>query len=298
MFVTYPDVVVLSKTVNRTVFEQELLSALEDFPEHIGIKGGVAREMLKVALGITTTHIPEKIADLDVVVFEEPAPTRDARIARRVELANRISGVEPKDLEFLPAGEPGLCHYFITRDVTMNEIIVFKTEDGFKFHFTPESRDSLQTRVIQPSVHCAHSGLDTVWIVRDGEAVIDANIVRRCIYRKIKGDGDQYNFGKFSMHASVAAIDDDTLFKISKRFIKDPEMFKKCINELREFGFSEESIVTVIETSKTYVDKPSKVMTPELIEDLLETMQAGFLAWKKQHPEPHFHETAKVVFRD
>ena len=108
MFVTYPDVVVLSKIVERDAFDQELLSALEGFPEQIGIKGGVAREMLKVALGITTTHTPEKIADLDVVVFEEPKPTRDERITRRIELANRISGVEPKDLEFLPAGEPDI----------------------------------------------------------------------------------------------------------------------------------------------------------------------------------------------
>lgn len=298
MLVPYPDVVVLSKAVKRAALDQELLNALEVVPEHIGIKGGVAREMLKVALGIATTHIPEKIADLDLVVFEEPAPTREERIARRMELANQISGVEPKDLEFLPAGESGLRHYFITRDVTMNEVIVFKTEDGFKFQFTPECRDSLQSRVIKPSIHCAHSGLDVVWIIRDDEVVIDANIARRCIYRRIKGDGDRYDFEQFSMRASVAAIDDDTLFKISKRFIKDPEMFRKCCDALLEFGFSEESIATLVEMSKAHVDKPSKAMTPELIEDLLEKMQAGFKAWKEEHPEPCFHETANVVFLD
>ncbi len=294
--VSYPDVTVLCKDVDARIYAPDLLSKLGTVREPIGIKGGVAREMLKVVLGIATVHSSEKISDLDLVIFEDPMKTREERIARRNHYTSLVGCVEVKDLEFLEAREKGVVHYFLTRDVTMNEVLVFKTEAGFKFFYTPECRTALEERVIRPSIHCAHSGLDEVWILKDGKPVVHPNIVRRCIYRRVKDDGDTYDFGQFNMNMSVDLFDVDALFKLSKRFMHDEDLFKKCCMALIEFGFREEYVYAVIGMSAEFVKTPAKVMTSEKVEDLLEVMNRSFDQWRSEHPEPYFHATAKVVF--
>lgn len=282
-------------SVSADTYAFDLRAKLNGVEKPFGIKGGFAREMLKVALGFAKTHAPEKVNDLDLAVFEDPMATREERIARRDEYAASIEHADPKDLEFLPAGEKGIVHYFLTRDVTMNEVLVFQTDTGFTLMFTPECRDALENRIIRPSVHCAHSGLDYVWVPKDSKPVIHPNIVRRCIYRKIKGDGDTYDFTPFSMRESVDLFDVDLLFKASKRFMHDPEMFQKCCDALIEFGFAAKDVETVRTMSADYVKKPAKVMTSEKVEDLLELMQREFDNWRIENPAPHFHTTAKVV---
>lgn len=294
--IRYSDVVVLSTSVDTNTYAPDLLAKLSGIGSQIGIKGGFAREMLKVALGFATTHCREKTSDLDLVVFEDPMATREERIARRDEYAAHIEHVDAKDLEFMHAGEKGLVHYFFTRDVTMNEVIVFQTITGFTLMYTPECRDALQDRVIKPSVHCAHSGLDYVWVQQNGRLVIHPNIVRRCIYRKIKGDGDSYDFEPFNAQESVGLFDVDLLFKASKRFMHDPAMFAKCCDALLEFGFDAKDVDAVKSMLADYDKKPAKIMTSEKVEDLLELMQKSFADWQAENAEPHFHTTAKVTF--
>jgi hypothetical protein len=294
--IRYPDVVVLSMSVNTDSYTTDLLFKLKGVQKQIGIKGGVAREMLRVSLGFAKTHSPEKINDLDIAIFEDPMPTREQRIARRDEYAAQIENADPKDLEFLPSGELGISHYFLTRDVTMNEVLVFMSNTGFTLMYTPECRDALRDRIIKPSIHCAHSGLDYVWVPKDGKPVIHPNITRRCIYRKIKGDGDTYDFAPFSIKESIGLFDVDLLFKVSKRFMHDPMMFAKCCDALIELGFAPEDVHAVQEMSADYINKPAKVMTSEKVEDLLELMQQEFCNWRIANQAPYFHTTAKVIF--
>lgn len=294
--ISYKNVVVHSMSVDTDIYAPDLLIKLKDIEKQVGIKGGVAREMIKVALGFAKTHSSEKINDLDLVVFEDPLETREERIARRDYYASLIECVDPKDLEFLVSGEKGLVHYFLTRDVTMNEVLVCRSDTGFTILYTSECRDALKDRRIKPSIHCAHSGLDYVWVQKYGKPVIHPNIVRRCIYRRIKGDGDSYDFEPFSLQDSVGLFDVDMLFKVSKRFMHDPVMFKKCCDALLEFGFNTEDVKAVINMSVDFVKKPGKNLTSEIVEDLLELMHKSFKDWCTENQDPYFQRTANVIF--
>jgi hypothetical protein len=292
----YPDVNVLTMHVSREVYGSDLLGKLSGVNGVVGIKGGFAREMLKVALKIADTHLVDKISDLDLVVFEEPQPTREERIARRDYYASTIENVDPKDLEFLDSGERGLVHYFLTRDVTMNEVIVFCDEDSFRILYTPICAVDLQDRVIRPSVHCAHSGLDSVWVKHNGKVVIHPNIVRRCIYRRIKGDGERYDFDLLSMADSRELFSVDLLFKLSKRFMDDARLFQKCCDVLVEFGFDPQSVQEVIALSAMQKKKPKVDLTSSRIEDMLEAMKESYDQWSAAHSDSSYRTKAKVVF--
>jgi len=206
-----------------------------------------------------------------------------------------MPSIHPKDLEFISAGLAGLKHYFLTRDVTMNEIVIFWVEGDFLIYFTDQASDDIRERIIRPSVHCAHSGLGQVWIDINGKKVIHPNITRRCLYRKIKGDGDVYDFESFDTTDSVSLFDEDALYKTVKRFIPSPDLLEKSALDLIDFGFSEKLVQGVLDRCRSNKAMQKPEYTSEEVEGILDHIKQSHEEWLSQHCEEMFRKTADVL---
>jgi len=290
----YKPIIINQIRIPTNLFDHAALKKLHGLRPIMGIKGGFARELFKVATNISTTLPLEKMNDVDVAVFENQKEKRDERISTRELYSLEMPSIHPKDLEFISTGLAGLSHYFLTRDVTMNEIVVFLEGDHFLIYFTDEASHDIENRIIRPSVHCAHSGLGQVWTVVNCKKIIHPNITRRCLYRKIKGDGDVYDFETFDIADSVSLFDEAALYRTVKRLITSPDLLKKSTFDLIDFGFSRGLVEKVMDRcrSEDAVYKPE--LTSNDVEDALDRIKESYKEWLSQHPEEIFHKTADV----
>lgn len=277
------------------LFDQRVITNLEGLRSIMGIKGGFAREIYKVATGISVICPLEKMNDVDVAVFEDQKEKRNDRIATREFYSQVMPSVHPKDMEFISAGLMGLKHYFLTRDVTMSEIVVFMEGHYFLIYFTDQAACDIRDRIIRPSVHCAHSGLGQVWTVVNGKKVIHPNITRRCLYRKIKGDGDVYDFEPFNTFDSISLFDEDALYKTVKRFISLPDLLEKSALDLINFGFSEKLVQKVMDRCRSGNSVTKPEFTSKEVEDVLDRTKEDHEKWLSQHCEEIFRRTADVL---
>jgi len=58
-------------SMSTSIFNQSILTKLKGLRPSMGIKGGFAREIFKVAIGTSVKCPLEKMNDLDVAVFED-----------------------------------------------------------------------------------------------------------------------------------------------------------------------------------------------------------------------------------
>ena len=295
-FVEYKPVIVRSRTMLLEDLEPNLHNRFLDVEDPIAIKGGFARELFRLNLGLISQCNYDKLEDLDIVVFETPSANREERIARRKQIASLSEYFEPKDIEICNSIPEGLIHFFRTRDVTMNELVMFKYKNFLKFLFSEECVEDLKKGVIRPSIHCAHTGLGLVWFQEGNKRLLSAAMVGRCIYRKVKGDGSVFASDSIDFYDSARALNVDDLFKIIKRFSEIPELLEGCMRVYQELGISNEALAKVREKIKDpRVKKSRGIITSEIVEDMLDERAKEYREWW-QNTDSNHKATAEVRF--
>jgi len=279
-FADYEPIIVHSRTTNLESLELGIRNRLLNIEDSITVKGGFARELFRFNLGLTPQYNYTKLEDLDIVVFEKPSTDREERIARRNQISSLSEYFEPKDIEICNSIPEGLIRFFRTRDVTMNELVMFKDKNNIRFLFSEECLEDLTNRVIRPSVHCAHTGLGLVWFQQGDKRLLSAAIVGRCIYRKVKGDGDIFISDRIGFLDSAKTLNTDELFKIIKRFSETPQLLEACMQVYRELGINDEVLAEVrkrIEDSR--IKKSRGTITSEIVEGMLDERTREYEEW-------------------
>jgi len=295
-FVDYKPVIVRSQTMPLENLEAGICKKLLSIEDPIAVKGGFARELFRLNLGLISQCNYDKLEDLDIVVFETPSTNREERIARRNQIASLSEYFEPKDIEICNSIPEGLIHFFRTRDVTMNELVMFKHKDFLQFLFSEECVEDLKRGVIRPSIHCAHTGLGLVWFQEGNKRLLSAAMVGRCIYRKVKGDGSVFASDNIDFHESARALSVDDLFKITKRFSEIPELLESCMRIYQELGISNEILAGVCEKIEDpRVKKSRGIITSEIVEDMLDERAKEYREWW-QNTDSNHKATAEVRF--
>ncbi|MDD3532326.1 MAG: hypothetical protein PHR64_03105 [Candidatus Shapirobacteria bacterium] len=276
----YEPVLICSQTMSLEDLEPDIRNKLLNVEGLIAVKGGFARELFRFNLGLSSQYNHAKLEDLDIVVFETPSTDREERIARRNQIASLSKYFEPKDIEICNSIPEGLIHFFRTRDVTMNELVMFKHENHLRFLFSQECLEDLTNRIIRPSIHCAHTGLGLVWFQQEDERLLSAAMVGRCIYRRVKGDGDIFISDRVDFLDSARTLNADELFKIIKRFSEIPHLFEACTRIYRELGINNEALAEVrkrIEDPR--IKKSRGMITSEIVEDMLDERKREYEEW-------------------
>ena len=197
----------------------------KDLPVGMGIKGGIGRKLLKEFYG---TPEPPSSFDVDVLVFvDEYSPA--SRIAAR-EAANGMKlgslVLMPQDIEVLT--KSFLPEYFITRDVTMNEVLILRTgDDSISLFYTSDAkRDVSEGRgLIRPSIHALRSEFNAIWELEDnGTPFMAGQQVSRSLIRFLKGHGGDYAFDDATWaHFRKNGLSKTQLFKVLRPFHDDGE---------------------------------------------------------------------------
>jgi len=279
----YKPVIVHSRIMRLKDLEPCIRNRLSGVKDSIAVKGGFARDLFRFNLGLTPQCNYAKLKDLDIVVFETPSTDRKKRIARRNQIASLSEYFEPKDIEICNSTPEGLTHFFRTRDVGMNELVMFKHGNNLQFLFSEECFEDLINRVIRPSIHCAHTGLGLVWSQQGDKRLLSAAIVGRCIYRKVKGDGDVFASDRIDFYDSARALNIDELFKIIKRFSKIPQLFESCMQVYQELGINSELLAGVRKKiGDPRVKKSRGVITSEIVEDMLDERAKEYKEWLRR----------------
>lgn len=278
--IQYKPILVRSTTVPLKEFEEEIINRLVGINKKVGVKGGFARELLRYHLGLSSQINYAKLIDLDIVVFDTPSNESQKRIEKRNEIADSSQYFEPKDIEICDSGDEGLRHYFRTRDVTMNELVMLRNGENLVFLHTDECINDLRERVIRPSIHCSHTGLNEVWLQQGKTKVLSPPLIGRCIYRVIKGDGDKIVSTNIRFPESVRSLTVDELFKIIKRFSGHSNLLNDCRRLYKGFGISDENLEKVF--AKIYdptVKKSRGDITSEVVEIMLSERRTKYEQW-------------------
>lgn len=217
--------------------------ALQGLPCGTGIKGGVARKILKVLCGRNHNHEDFKNemngdGDLDVLIaVSEIDP--GVRLGLRRKFAGKKIGdllLEAKDIEVADS----LSWYFLTRDITMNECLLFREkQDLLVLYFSHQGQLDILDSIIRPSVHLLHNGFSQVWKYWQGQPVVGSQNFVRSIVRYLKGHGlryaiDEHTFNYYHYrNRGLKAVD---LWRILRPFHKEQEKYLRAARYLEQNG--------------------------------------------------------------
>ena len=108
---------------------------------------------------------PASKFDIDVEVVCERGDCVDVRRKARDHLTGKSIGtlvLEAQDIEVCNKQE--LRHYFYTRDVSMNEVLVLKDRPGQALIlFSEDAEKDIKSGTIRPALHCLHSDFCVMW---------------------------------------------------------------------------------------------------------------------------------------
>ncbi|WIA17366.1 hypothetical protein OEZ85_014227 [Tetradesmus obliquus] len=210
---------------------------VEDLPVGMGIKGGIARKLLKELYG---TPEPSGSFDIDVAVFIKEYTYEDRKAARELVTGLRMGGLvlEAKDVEVLT--KSWLYEYFTSRDVTMNEVLIIKQGPGQAlFYYTRDALRDVQLQLIRPCVHTLKSEYNLNWAVEDdGTPYTSSSQLCRCIVRYLKGHGTDYALDPATWaHYRREKLTKLQLFKVLRHFHDDSVKLQAAVDHLIDIGF-------------------------------------------------------------
>ena len=222
---------VLCHKIDTAQLQRDLPAYYEfckDLPVGMGIKGGVARKLLKELFG---TPEPPGTFDVDVLIFvDEYTPA--SRIAAREAATGMKLGslvLMPQDIEVLTKGY--LPEYWVTRDVTMNEVLILRTaHDSVSLFYTSDAKRDVSQGggLIRPSIHALRSEFNPIWELEDdGTPIMGGGQICRSLIRYLKGHGGDYAFDEATWaHFRTHRLTMTQLFKVLRPFHDDGEEIK------------------------------------------------------------------------
>ncbi|GAX84702.1 hypothetical protein CEUSTIGMA_g12124.t1 [Chlamydomonas eustigma] len=210
---------------------------VSDLPVGMGIKGGIARKLLKEMYGVPE---PPGSFDIDVLLFVDVYSVEKRRAAREIVTGMKLGGLvlEPQDVEVL--SKQWLTEYFITRDVTMNEVLILKVAPTTTlFLYTRDALRDVQANIIRPSVHCLSSEFALAWEIEDnGTPYAAPQQICRSLVRYLKGHGSDYAFDAATWaHYRRVKLTKTQLFKVLKPFHDSDEKMLGAVDHLVSIGF-------------------------------------------------------------
>lgn len=235
-------------TVSSMVLDPQRLPdwqrVIADIPVGTGLKGGLARKILKVISGLNRhdeDFVSEMNGDGDIdVLVAVPKVTPALRRELREKFAGQMFGgmvVEPKDVEV----SDNLSHYFRSRDVTMNEALVFRaSEDEVLLFYTDQAAVDIVDGAIRPAIHTLHNGFKQVWQFGSHDEVIPTPAaLSRSIIRLLKGHGTHYAIEQavwqhYNWQTNPFELRD--LFRIFKSFKDDGDKYYTAFRHVVELG--------------------------------------------------------------
>lgn len=157
-----------------------LAAVVADLPVGVGLKGGVARKLLKQRFGARPE--PAGSFDVDVAVMLPDASAAAACAAKEALVGTRLGDLtlEAQDCEVDPIGE--FIEYFVSRDVTLNEVLLLRvaeagkgknngggggdsSDSGVLLFYTDAATKDAANDVVRPSVHSRAAAYTFVWDV-------------------------------------------------------------------------------------------------------------------------------------
>ncbi|PNH12273.1 ABC transporter B family member 5 [Tetrabaena socialis] len=210
---------------------------VEDLPVGMGLKGGIARKLLKEKYG---TPEPPGSFDVDVLLFIKEYSPEARRAARETIAGCRLGGLvlEPQDVEVL--SKDWLAEYFMSRDVTQNEVLILKTApEEAVLYFTAQAREDVAAGLIRPCVHALKTEFHLVWeLERDGTPYTASQQVCRSLVRYLKGHGTDYAFDRATWcHYRKAGLSKTEMFKVLRAFHEDDARMQTAVDHLVDIGF-------------------------------------------------------------
>lgn len=212
---------------------------LVQLPVGTGIKGGVARKVLKVLCGLKWEHpdFRDEMTDdndLDIVIAVNRV-TPELRLHLRKEFEGRSLGdltLEAEDIEVTD----NMKWYFLTRDITMNECLLFKVSQlKFRLYYSEQAVEDTPQGIIRPSTHCLHNGYSQVWFLWRGEPVVGDHNLARAIVRMVKGHGRVYGIDAHTFQCyRKKGMPDIALWRILRPFHTDKEKYLEAVMHLEE----------------------------------------------------------------
>ncbi|MDP1884030.1 MAG: hypothetical protein Q8L10_01560 [Candidatus Moranbacteria bacterium] len=246
----------MGKSLLQDVAKNVLVYSMEINPEKLptwkdmllalssgtGIKGGIARKIAKVLFGLKPSqhsHLAAELngeGDIDILIAVQKCNPEIRKELRCVFTGTKFNELilSPKDIEV----SDSLKNYFLTRDITMNEVLIFRSHDKFLLFYTQDAINDIRTGVIRPSIHCLHTGFLQVWQYdKYKNKVISPKLLTRCIIRRLKKHGLCYgiNEATWTFYRN-RGLDSRDIFRLFKDFTNDDEKFNNCFWHLVELG--------------------------------------------------------------
>ena len=238
-----------------------LAAVVADLPVGVGLKGGVARKLLKHRFGARIE--PAGSFDVDVAVMLPDtlaASPAAARAAKEALVGTRLGDLtlEAQDCEVDSISD--FVEYFCSRDVTLNEVLLLRVSkavngsggkgggdsSGVLLFFTDAAACDAADDVVRPSVHCRAAAYTFVWDVDSrGRRFVAARPVARSVIRLLKGHGSSYAFDADTLAhwRRVGGLPPSACFQILRPFATNDAKYKKALDHLLKMGFVSRKVV-------------------------------------------------------
>jgi len=231
-----------------------LAAVVSDLPVGVGLKGGVARKLLKHRVGATPE--PAGTFDVDVAVMLPEALAQSAAAARAAKeaLIGKKLGeltLEAQDCEVDSVSE--FVEYFVSRDVTLNEVLLLRVrppddgkgnndngvDSGVLLFYTDQAAADAAAGVIRPSVHARAAPYSFIWDVDSrGRRYVAARPVARSVIRLLKGHGTSYAFDRSTLaHWRRVRLPPSACFQILRPFAGSDAKYRRALDHLVKMGF-------------------------------------------------------------
>ena len=221
----------------------DLAAVIVDLPRGVGLKGGVARKLLKHRFGAPE---PPSSFDVDcaVMLLGGPAgvPPAAARAAKDALVGARLGALtlEAQDCEVDDAHD--LIDYFLTRDVSINEVLILKTgavgAPGALFLHTADAAADAAADVVRPCCHGRAAAYTFQWEADSrGRPHAAARPVARSVIRRLKGHGSAYAFDAGTLrHWKREGLPESAVFQVLRPFHTRDAAYAAALKHLLSLG--------------------------------------------------------------
>eukprot|EP00887_Chlorella_sp_A99_P001133 scaffold14.g1133.t1 len=209
----------------------------------MGIKGGIARKVLKILHG--TPEPASDDFDIDCIILGERGMTAEEQTELRKSVAGMQMGhlkLEPKDV----MSKDGLKTYWVTRDICLNEVLLMRlTPCGpITLFYSADALEDARHNVIRSIPHALKSELAECWTLDGATPILSHKHVARTILRYFKGGGSGYLLDEPTWaYYRRNKLQPITIFQILKAVHADDVKYKAVVAHLIDVGLLAHSTV-------------------------------------------------------
>eukprot|EP01135_Chromosphaera_perkinsii_P011323 Nk52_evm3s2377 gene=Nk52_evmTU3s2377 len=232
---------------------------LKWLPIHVGIKGGLARLCLKWHSGLRDSGKKacpwmakeiEGVNDCDLVVLVPDTNT----LEQNEKVAESYAGYRISEDFVLESADvqikSNLNDYFNSPDITMNQVLIFRTHDGRLFlAYTKTAYNDCFYGIVRANLAAILPSVNVKWDFDEhNNCIVGEKVLVRMIMRYIKGHGKSYSIDKNTWeHYQKRKLTPSSAFYVLKKFDSKDDKFEfayqhmKSLKVLPVFGDDEDT---------------------------------------------------------